>query len=91
MCPLEAIAAAGGEQVCPHLTFLPGLADLLGQTGRYASSWVREFYALLWVDPGHRFIHFAFRRCDRRLYSNMAREILRILESATRIHQLCYG
>ena len=30
VCHLEAIVVAGGEQVCPHLTFLPGLADLLG-------------------------------------------------------------
>ena len=57
MCCLEAIVAAGGEQVCPHLTFLHGLVDLLGQIGRYIASWVREFYASLWIDP----IYFAFR------------------------------
>ena len=83
--------AARGEQVHPHLTFLPGLVDLLGWTDRYVASWVREFYASLWIDPGHRFIHFTFRGCDRRLYSNRVREILRILELATRIHQICYG
>jgi hypothetical protein len=31
VCPLEAIVVARGEQVCPYLTFLPGLADLNGQ------------------------------------------------------------
>ena len=73
----------------PH--FLPGLADLLGRTDRYIASWVREFYASLWIDPSYRFIHFAFRGRDRRLYNNRIREILRILESATRIHQIYYG
>jgi len=39
---------------------LPWLIDLLGRTDRYVLSWVHEFYATLWIDPGHRFIHFAF-------------------------------
>ena len=83
--------AAGGEQVHPQLTFLPSLADLLGQTGRYVASWVRDFYASMWIDLGHRFIHFTFRGRDRRLYNNRAKEILRIPELATKIHHICYG
>ena len=86
VCRLEAIVVARGEQVRPHLTFLPGLVDLLGWTDRYVASWVREFYASLWINPGHTFIHFTFRGRDRRLYSSRVREILRIPESATRIH-----
>jgi hypothetical protein len=70
---------------------MPGLADLLGQTNRYVPSWVREFYASLWIDPGHRYIHFAFRGCDYRLPSSRATEILRILDSSTRLHEICYG
>ena len=81
VCSLEAIVAIVGEQIRPHLSYLPGLADLLGWTGRYVPSWVREFYASLWIDPRHRFIHFAFRGRDYRLQSSRAREILRILES----------
>jgi hypothetical protein len=76
---LEAIVAAGGEQVHHHLTYLQGLADLLGWTGEYIESWVREFYASLWIDPSHRYIHFTFRGCDHRLYSNRARETLRLI------------
>ena len=91
MCSLEAIVAVVGEQIRPHLNYLPGLADLLGWTGRYVPSWVREFYASLWIDPRHRYIHFAFRGCDYMLQSLRDREILRILESSTRIHEICYG
>jgi hypothetical protein len=89
VCALEAIVAAGGEQVRPHLTYLPSLANLLGWTGRYVASWVRDSYASLWIDLSYRYIHFAFRGRDRMLYSTRVQEILRILESATRIHQLC--
>ena len=67
VCSLKAIVAAAGEQICPHLSYLPGLADLLGWTGRYVLSWVREFYASLWIDPRHKYIHFAFRGHDYRI------------------------
>ena len=30
---IEAIVAAAGEQIHPHLSYLPGLTDLLGWTG----------------------------------------------------------
>ena len=58
---LESLVVAIGEQIRPHLTYLPGLSDLLGWTSRYVPSWVHEFYSSLWIDPRHRFIHFAFR------------------------------
>jgi hypothetical protein len=80
-----------GEQLRPYLSFLPGLSDLLGRTGAYCGTWVREFYSSLWIDPAHQFIHFAFRGRDRRLYSTRVREILRLPASETKIHQLCFG
>jgi hypothetical protein len=91
VCSLEAIVGVVGEQIRLHLSYLSGLADLLGRTGWYIPSWVREFYASLWIDPGHRYIHFAFRGRDCRLQSSTAREILRIPESSTRLHEIFYG
>ena len=67
------------------------MIDLLGRTGRYVPSWVREFYSSLWIDPRHIFIHFAFRGRDYRLQSSRVREILRILESPIHLHKVCYG
>ena len=32
MCNIESIVAAAGEHICPYLTYLPGLTDLIGQT-----------------------------------------------------------
>ena len=67
VCSIESLIVAAGEQIRPHLSYLSSLIDLLGWTGRYVSSWVREFYSSLWIDPRHRFIHFAFRDRDYRL------------------------
>ena len=80
-----------GKQICTHLSYLPGLIDLLGWTGHYVPSWVHEFYSSLWIDPRHRFIHFAFRGRDYRPQSSRVREILRIPESPIRLHEVCYG
>jgi hypothetical protein len=80
-----------GEQLRPHLSFLPGLLDLLGRIGAYCVTWVKEFYSSLWIDLAYEFIHFAFRGRDRRLYSTRVREILRLPASETKIHQLCFG
>ena len=91
VCSIEAIVAAAGEQICPYLSYLPGLTDLLGWIGRYVPSWVHEFYATLWIDPLHRFIHFAFRGRDYRLMSSRVRGILRLQEQPVRLHEVCYG
>ena len=67
VCSIESLVAVVGEQIRPHLSYLLGLIDLLGWIGRYVPSWVCEFYTSLWIDPRHRFIHFAFRCRDYRL------------------------
>jgi hypothetical protein len=91
VCRLESLVAVVGEQLRPHISFLLGLSDLLGRTGAYCGTWVREFYSSLWIDPAHEFIHFAFRGRDRRLYSTRVQEILRLPASETKIHQLCFS
>ena len=80
MCNIETIVAAAGEHIRPYLSYLPGLIDLIGWTDLYVPSWVRQFYASLWIDSRHRFIHFAFRCRDYRLTSTRVREILRLQE-----------
>ena len=88
---IEAIVAAAGEHICPYLAYLLGLTDLIGRTGLYIPSWVRQFYASLFVDPHHNFIHFAFRGRDYRMTSQRAREILRLQEQPVKLHEVCYG
>ena len=83
--------AAAGEHIRPYLSYLLGLIDLIGRTGLYVPSWVRQFYASLYVDPHHNFIHFAFRGRDYRMMSKRAREILRLQEQPVKLHEVCYG
>jgi hypothetical protein len=75
---VEEIIRVVGEQIHPHLAYLPGLADLIGRIGKYVQSWVREFYATVWIDPDHDYIEFSFLGVPRRIYSEEARTILRI-------------
>jgi hypothetical protein len=90
VCSIESIVAVAGEQIHPHPSYLLGLIGLLRWTSRYVPEWVRELYSSLWIDPRHKFIHFAFRGRDYRLQSSRAREILRLLESPIWIHKICY-
>nr|ACS88371.1 putative protein [Coix lacryma-jobi] len=91
VCSLEALVAVAGEPIRPMLSYLPGLADLLGRGGLYIEDWVRQFYASLWISPDHRFLHFAFRGRSYRLYSSRAREYLGLTVYPTRVHTVCYG
>ena len=78
VCNIKAIVAVAREHIRPYLAYLPGLTDLIGRTGLYVPSWVWQFYASLYIDPHHNFIHFAFRGRDYRMMSQRAREILRL-------------
>ena len=78
VCSIESIVAATREHIRPYLSYLLGLTDLIGRTGVYVPSWVWQFYASLYVDPQHNFIHFAFNDRDYRVMSFRACEILRL-------------
>ena len=80
MCHIDSIVAAAREHIRSYLSYLPGLTYLIGWIGLYVPSWVRQFYATLWIDPQHRFIHFAFGGRDYRLMSTRVKEILRLQE-----------
>ena len=91
VCHIDTIVAAAGEHIRPYLTYLSRLSDLIGRTRLYVPSWVWQFYASLWIDPQHRYIHFAFGERDYRLTSKRVREILRLQEQLVRLHEVCYG
>ena len=47
VCHIDSIVTAAGEHIRPYLAYLPGLTDLIGWTGLYVPSLVRQFYASL--------------------------------------------
>ena len=91
VCHIDSIVLAAGEHIRPYLAYLLGLTDLIGRTGLYVPYWVRQFYASLFIDPHHNFIHFAFKGRDYRMTSTRAREIRRLQEQPIRLHEACYG
>ena len=91
VCHIDSIVAAARESIHPYLVYLPGMTYLIGRTGLYVPSWVRQFYASLFIDTHHNFIHFAFRGRDYRLMSTRAKEILRLQEQLVRLHEVWYG
>ena len=50
VCNIESIVAAAREHIRPYLAHLLGLTYLIGWTRLYIPSWVRQFYASLWID-----------------------------------------
>lgn len=91
LCSVDALCDRAGESLRPHLTYLPGLAELIGRMGVFVPSWVFEFYATLWIHPSHQYIHFSFRGRQFRLQSSRIREIFRLSESLVCLHVACYG
>jgi hypothetical protein len=58
--PLHSIVDLVGEEVCTYLQTVPSLTDLVQRSGSYVLSWVREFFATLWISPDHTAISFSF-------------------------------
>jgi hypothetical protein len=76
--PLQRIVDLVGEEVRTYLQTVPGLTDLVQWNGLYVLSWVREFFATLWIHPDHTRISFSFLGEQREISSARARELLRI-------------
>ena len=53
--------AVGGADVREHFAHFRGLPRLLQmEQNRYIEDWVRVFYAIAWIAPEHRAVHFVF-------------------------------
>jgi hypothetical protein len=76
--PLQSIVDLVGEEVRTYLQTMPSLTDLVQRSGSYVLSWVREFFATLWIHLDHTGISFSFLGEQREISSARARELLRI-------------
>jgi hypothetical protein len=76
--PRQSIVDLIGEDVRTYLSTVPGLVDLVGRSGSYVLSWVREFFATIWIHPDHSMISFSFLGEQREISSARARELMRI-------------
>jgi hypothetical protein len=76
--PRQSIVNLIGKDVRTYLSTVPGLVDLVGRSGSYVLSWVREFFATIWIHPDHSMISFSFLGEQREISSARARELMRI-------------
>jgi hypothetical protein len=88
--PLQSILDLVGEEVRTYHQTVPALTNLVQQSGSYVLSWVREFFATLWIHPYHTGISFSFLGEQREISSARARELLRIPLQTVCLYQLCY-
>jgi hypothetical protein len=51
--PLQSIVDLIGEDVRTYLSIVLGLVDLIGRSGSYVLSWVKDFFATVWIHPDH--------------------------------------
>jgi hypothetical protein len=58
--PLQSIVDLIREDVRTYLSTVPGLVDLVGRSGSYVLSWVRQFFPTVWIHPDHSMISFSF-------------------------------
>ena len=59
-----------------HLTYMPGLLDLLTRAHEYVLDWVKIFFANLWIPRGRQYVKFMFRGDRHRLYKEEIAEAL---------------
>jgi len=79
------------EEMKGHLTYMPGLLDLLTRAHEYVPGWVKIFFATLWIPRGQQYIEFMFRGDHHRLYREEIVEPLGVdLIPTTQVHELCY-
>lgn len=73
-----------------HLSYMPGLLELLTRSHRFVADWVRIFFATLWVPRDRAFIQFMFNRESYQLTQEQIAEALGVPLVRQRVHELCY-
>ena len=66
------------EEMKGHLTYMPGLLDLLTRVHEYVLDWVKIFLASLSIPRGPQYIEFMSRGDRHRLYREEITEALAI-------------
>jgi hypothetical protein len=76
---VEGLAKSAGvtkEEMKGHLTYIPGLLDLLTRAHEYVLDWVKIFLGSLSIPRGRQYIEFMFREDHHRLYREEISEAL---------------
>ena len=76
------------EQVVIRRLFerFPGFVHLFSEVDRIMISWVRQFYATVWIHPKHDYIAFMLHGLPEQLYHDRLQELLRVDTSDRKLH-----
>ena len=81
--------AAGGADIREHFAHFRGLPRLLQmEQNTYIEDWVREFYAIAWIAPERRAVHFIF---GGQVFGLSRATIAGILGVDVSLHEMVYG
>ena len=61
------------------------------EVDRIMISWVRQFYATVWIHPEHDYIAFMLHGRPERMSYNRLKQLLRVDTSDRKLHQIVYG
>ena len=54
----DKLERAAGIPIRPLFEWFPGFVHLFSEVDRIVISWVRQFYAIVWIHPKHDYIDF---------------------------------
>ena len=82
---------ATGIPIWPLFERSPGFVHLFSEVDRIVISWVRQFYAIVWIHPKHDYIAFMLHGQLERLSYDHLQELLGVNTSNRKLHEIVYG
>ena len=72
----DGLERAAGIPIWPLFERFPGFIHLFSEVDRIMISWVRQFYAIVWIHLEHDFIAFMLDDQPERMFDNRRQQLL---------------
>jgi len=87
----DELERAAGIPIWPLFERFLGFVHLFSEVDRIVISWVRQFYATMWIHLEHDFNGFMLNDWQERLYYSRLQQLLGVDTSDMKLHQIVYG
>ena len=87
----DELERAAGIPIRPLFERSPGFIHLFSEVDRIMISWVRQFYATMWIHPEHDYIAFMLHGRPERMSYDRRQELLGVDTSDRKLHEIVYG
>ena len=81
---------AAGIPIQPLFERFSGFIHLFSEVDRIVISWVRQFYAVVWIHPEYDFIAFMLNGWPERMSYNRLQQLLGVDTLDRKLHQIVY-